>query len=385
VGEGVNSRRIVLHVVDVLDDADAPILACIDAMAANPPPDFVHHVLLRCESAERGLSRARLLGLAVDATISRRTRVGLSRTVRLLSRRSGVGGGEGSGGSGGSVVCVGWTCGLNASTMWGNEWGNEQADALLYIELALGRWMGLVTKAGGFKYFDLPEQLAAAHPRIESGLTPRRDAIRASLGVRPHDVLIVPLCDPPGLLDARAFADLTAILHVADFPCVGLLPRNALFISKAVRHWREGYVKRLLLTDDPMTCFLAAADLAVMPGAHDEATFASRLQLGRALSMGISVVMPGKDSDEAAIAGEGRGVYYATDARAASLAGACVRALDRRALSQNALDHPAPETASRPLSYEGDADESIGRFVAAKWNALFEQIESGANVEVVNA
>lgn len=95
-----------------------------------------------------------------------------------------------------------------------------------------------------------------------------RDELRARLGLKPDDRLLVPLACHASQLDAMVLVMASATLSIAELPAVTLLParganarRARTFLSGADR------VLDVIATDLPTVCFAAAAD-ALMWGPH---------------------------------------------------------------------------------------------------------------------
>jgi hypothetical protein len=108
-----------------------------------------------------------------------------------------------------------------------------------------------------------------------------REELRHALGVHESESLLLPLCDSTSEMDVYPFVTTGCILGVAQRKVTLVLPRDAPNISRAIRHYREGYLHRLLLTSDPLLSLLPAADVAIsQPGAGEPLSIALARMLG---------------------------------------------------------------------------------------------------------
>ncbi|CAN5767043.1 hypothetical protein BH11PLA1_BH11PLA1_04170 [soil metagenome] len=113
--------------------------------------------------------------------------------------------------------------------------------------------------------------MVLATPLLEdSRWRPGRDACRAALGIRPGELAVALLNDPPNVADARMFTWVCGAMTISDRPCVGLLPAAAMGLRRAARYLRQHRREwEIIPYAGPMTAALSAADFAIWE--HDPA------------------------------------------------------------------------------------------------------------------
>lgn len=88
-----------------------------------------------------------------------------------------------------------------------------------------------------------------------------RATLRAELGISDNEVALLLATDRPGVGDARRFAGLVGVLHLADIPTVGLAPARSDYFRRAARFLR-GFNRAwdVIPLRSPAHLVLAAAD-----------------------------------------------------------------------------------------------------------------------------
>jgi hypothetical protein len=89
-----------------------------------------------------------------------------------------------------------------------------------------------------------------------------REALRAELGIAPHEIAILMATDRPGIGDARRFAGLIGVFHLADFPAVGIASSRTDNYRRAARFLR-GFHRAwdVIPVSSPPLTLVAAADI----------------------------------------------------------------------------------------------------------------------------
>jgi hypothetical protein len=148
-------------------------------------------------------------------------------------------------------------------------------------------------------------------------LQTRRD-IRESLRVAEDEVVLCAADDPPGAVSVRKLCEAASILHVAGVRITLLASSLTPGLHVLHRHATGGYLRRLLVSDQPIASLTAAVDLAVLTSTW---CFASGVMLDLMAGAGACVVA--SDAQE-----RHPHAFAATSARGSHLASACIDALD---------------------------------------------------------
>lgn len=314
------------HFVDLTGPSDAPALACADAVASLSRQGAPQEVVAVSFDRGSALRRARLLGLEPAWVLHPRfQRV----PARLATARR--------------LVNVEWGAShaVNLVALSPVEAGDHLVVDLLRGEMA---WLG--GGQGGTRE-PLPPEAGLA---VDDAWTDasRRGDIRESLGLDEGDLLLLTLDDPSTAIDAHAAAEIAGMLRAAGVPVTLLVPRSAMHVDRAVRHAREGYAGRLLLTEDPVASLAAAADLGVLLGPPDRRPYSSLVAVRHAHRCGTRLVVAA--TGEGGVATDGGSIWLAKDAGTASLAAACMQAA----------------RSPTPPPPRGDEAPTIGDAVAAR-------------------
>lgn len=281
--------RTLTHIIDAQDHSAMAFVACAAVM---PQIDvgITQRVVVRCGDTSWARRVCEYAGVQPNVLVSKHC---IYATKQLSLEQP-----EGT-----NLTAV-WTS-RESSTAGA---GMYQSDLTFNINLASGHieipdWF---LSAEKFKpYEDLVERLALpALPQLKlAGMTghdavayrnQERAQMRAQLGVSHDESMVVPLADPPETVDAHWYAELTAMLEVAGHRVVLIMPRRALHIDRALRHSREGYLRRILLTDDPLVSFLACADIAISQGQVSKGEYLQDLLIGCGTQSGCGIVLPSR-------------------------------------------------------------------------------------------
>jgi hypothetical protein len=298
----------VIHLVDAMRDSSAVLLACADAVRHLSMQGFSQSVSLVAYDGEASVRRASLLGLEGSRVVNPRhhARTPLTADAPRDAR------------------CVG--------VVWGSAHAaslvvlSEGLDDHLLVDVLLGD-ISLLSRGDEGERTPLPPD-ASLLDIGDAAFDERRDELRASLGLTDDDVLLMPLNDPSSTLDAYALAEISAMLCVAGRRVTTLVPRNARHADRAIRHWREGYVQRLLLTDDPIASFAPAADIAMLCDETDRIPYCSLVTIRHAHRWGVPVVVPGRHGERMESSASHAGIAIASGTSTASLASACMSLLE---------------------------------------------------------
>ena len=321
------------HFVDLTGPSDAPALACADAalsLARQGTPQEVVAVSFDRASA---LRRARLLGLEPAWVLHPRYQ---RFPARLATPRR--------------LVNVAWGASHAVNLV---ALSPVEAGDYLVVDLLRGEmeWLG-----GGL--FGTREPLPPeAGLAVDDAWTDpsRRADIRESLGLDEGDLLLLTLDDPSTSIDAHAAAEVAGMLRAAGVAVTLLVPRSAMHVDRAVRHAREGYAGRLLLTEDPVASLAAAADLGVLLGPPDRRPYSSLVAVRHSHRCGVRIVVAA--AGEEGVATDGGSIWLAKDASTASLAAACMRAA-------RSPTPPRPRSDDAPTIGEAVAARVLGLIAA---------------------
>jgi hypothetical protein len=321
---------LLRHFVDLTGPSDAPALACADAVASLGRDSMPQEVVAVSFDRASALRRAQLLGLEPAWVLHPRYQ---RFPARLATPRR--------------LVNVAWGASHAVNLV---ALSPVEAGDYLVVDLLRGEmeWLG----GGLFGTREpLPPEAGLAVNDAQAD-TSRRTAIRESLGLDEDDLLLLTLDDPSTCIDAHAAAEIAGMLRAAGVAVTLLAPRSAMHVDRAVRHAREGYAGRLLLTEDPVASLAAAADLGVLLGPPDRRPYSSLVAVRHAHRCGTRIVVAA--AGEATVATDGGGIWLAKDASTASLAAACMQAA----------------RSPTPLHPRSDDAPTIGDTVAARVRGL---------------
>lgn len=303
--------RTLTHIIDAEDHSALPFVACA-AVMPRIDPTIDQTVIVRCGDTAWARRVCEFAQVQAQALVSKHC---IYATKQLSQQQP-----EGT-----NLTAV-WTC-RQSSTAGA---GMYTSDLTFNINLASGHieipdWF--LSSEKFVPYKDLVDRLTLpALPVVglagSSSDSELRAVVRSELGVRDNESLIVPIADPPETIDAHWYAELTAMLEVAGHRVVLLMPRCAMHIDRAVRHAREGYLRRLLLTDDPVVSFLAHADVAISQGIVSRGEYLQDMLIGCAAETGCGIVLPSRyvDATTAQVMDLEYGMVGSVDHRAAGAA-----------------------------------------------------------------
>ncbi len=307
---------LIRHFVDLIGPSDAPAIACADAVASLARDRWAQEVVAVSFDRASAMRRARLLGLEPAGILNPRS-WHVARHVATADR----------------LVHVEWGASHAVNLV---SLSPARAADHLVVDLLRGEMAWFHEGKGGAREPLPPEAgLAVDEAWIDSA---RRDAFRESLGLDQDELLLVTLDDPSTTIDAHAASEIAGMLNASGVAVAVLVPRTAIHVDRAVRHAREGYAGRLLLTEDPVASLSPAADLGVIVGPPDRRPYSSLVAVRHAHRCGVRVVVAAAgDHGESP---DGGGIWLARDAGTASLAAACMRAARHPARSR-----PHPDNA----------------------------------------
>ncbi|MBS0198222.1 MAG: hypothetical protein JSR77_15825 [Planctomycetes bacterium] len=210
------------------------------------------------------------------------------------------------------------------------------ATSVCFVDTRTGR-IEEVGKSEGM----LPAVVSHVPPSIGT-----RAEVRRRLGIALDERVVLGLGHSPHDTDAHLLAEVVGILNVAGVTATALTPKGSRFETRAIRHAREGYLKRLVVSDEPMPALLAAADVALHVPVNAELTFARGLFESVASAAGVATVRP---------AG-------ADEARSSTLATRCLKVLE-----SGAAPAGSGEAANAPAKIIEfwNAHEDVGEAVTA--------------------
>lgn len=292
----------IRHFVDLTGPSDAPAIACADAVASLARDRTPQEVVAVSFDRASALRRARLLGLEPAWILHPRLQRFPARADASTRR-----------------VTVAWGASHAVNLV---ALGTAEAGDHLVVDVLRGdmAWLG-----GGRGGTQEPLPREAGLTFDERWLDPsRRAAIRESLGLDEGDLLLATLDDPSTTIDAHAAAEIAGMLNASGVPVAVLVPRAAMHVDRAVRHAREGYAGRLLLTEDPVASLAPAVDIGVLLGPPDRRPYSSLVTVRHAHRCGAHVVVAAASRE--GVSHDGGGIWLGKDAGTASLAAACMRA-----------------------------------------------------------
>jgi len=119
-----------------------------------------------------------------------------------------------------------------------------------------------------------------------------RAALRQQLGLKPTELGVLLLADPPAAGQARQFVSSVGMLHLADIPAHAIVHQDATDVHRAVRHSAAfSHPWDIFVTPRPLAAMLPAIDLAIWHG-PDHPAPAGLLLAHAAAAAGIPVVAP---------------------------------------------------------------------------------------------
>ncbi len=314
----------ILHVLNLTEKGGTDAAAWLCAATIAGSPRHSHRVLLLGTAAAE--QRAAALGLRVDGRVCP-PRLGPWPAANPIM-----------------AVLRSWNrvAAIQRIQMW---------DCLATMCRTIALWSGTAvcfvdTRTGGIEEVGRSEDtLPAEISYVPSTVGPRVEA-RRRLGIGEGESVVLGLGHSPHDTNSHLLAEVVGILNVAGVIATALTPRGSRFETRADRHAREGYLKRLVVSDEPMPALLAAADIALHVPVDAELTFARGLYESRARAAGIAIVRPA-------------GV---NEASSSTLATRCLTILEdgsRRAVSNESADAPA-----RIIEF-WNAHEDVGEAVTA--------------------
>lgn len=255
----------LLHVIDRRRACQSPLLSCRDtasihSLTGGGAQVTVTHRILDLAGKRAGHCSpqdAELLGLTVEAinpfTLGRHLRF-FSASAASAGERTAVcfHTSENSGWLGFSDLCP-VVVSVNAGLGFifnDSSHGPRQA-------LALPHTLCLSPAS------ELRPSTAHAARSFNSGAVSIRQQLRRDFQLAEQTTLLAPIADAPGDLDAFHAVAVIEMLRTAGVDVALLLPRAAKRLARAIRHYRSGYVRDLLLTDDCIAACLPAVDIAM--------------------------------------------------------------------------------------------------------------------------
>jgi len=237
----------LLNILDRADGCQSPLISCRELMSAlnrRSDTEIIANEIWALDGL-RSVSEAQLVGIAASAVSAYRSASLLQQFASRTLSQGDV-----------PAVCV-------------HSGALRRDDLAIPGSFAVA--LGILASRGL-----LVDAMDSAHksPLPLSGshglLTPDFDAtlrheLRSDYALNPSTTLIAPLTDDPRDVDAFEFCVLAGMLRVGGRDVALILPRAARRIDRAIRHYREGYVRRLLLTDDPIIAAYSAVDIGIAP------------------------------------------------------------------------------------------------------------------------